>query len=584
MTVLTNPANISHSFGYDKVNLNSSHQAPLSGIYSYEYDRDRRLTQINFPSGRQITNFYKIGRLDQIQTPEGNIDLTYFCGSKVDTITKGTEAISYGYDGPLVTSEILSGSLNESFSYSYDDDFNLESFTYAKGTVGYTYDNDGLLTGAGPFTIGRSGANGLPESVVGGPLHLSRDFNGYGEVEGQSFSVGGVGVNFWSLSRDDVGRITAKIETDGGVPSNYGYTYDPMGRLLTVTKDGILVEEYRYDSVGTRTYEMNVLRGITERSMTYDEEDRLLTAGDATYQYNADGYLIQRAVGVEETTYSYSTRGELLSVTLSDGTNIEYVHDPLGRRIAKKVNGVITEKYLWQGLTRLLAVYDGSDNLVMRFLYGDSRMPVAMEKGAAVYYLAYDQVGSLRAVADGSGNVVKRIEYDSFGNILSDTNPTFEVPFGFAGGLHDRDTDLIRFGFRDYDPDIGRWTAKDPIGFWGGQVDLYGYCLNDPINLVDPSGLREYSLVDLPDILVTPFQAHAFKEVMQIKFMRMSRVSACPLKQAEWQKIAENYSWFRALIDMYRFDYYEALEHYTHQIGGDPLFWGTGSGIMELAQ
>jgi hypothetical protein len=71
---------------------------------------------------------------------------------------------------------------------------------------------------------------------------------------------------------------------------------------------------------------------------------------------------------------------------------------------------------------------------------------------------------------------------------------------------------------------------------------------------------------------------------MQIKFMRMSRVSACPLKQAEWQKIAENYSWFRALIDMYRFDYYEALEHYTHQIGGDPLFWGTGSGIMELAQ
>jgi len=98
-------------------------------------------------------------------------------------------------------------------------------------------------------------------------------------------------------------------------------------------------------------------------------------------------------------------------------------------------------------------------------------------------------VGSLRVVADGSGNVVKRIEYDSFGNILSDTNATLEVPFGFAGGLHDRDTDLIRFGFRDYDPDTARWTAKDPIGFWGGQVDLYGYCLNDPINWIDPFGL-----------------------------------------------------------------------------------------------
>jgi RHS repeat-associated protein len=319
-------------------------------------------------------------------------------------------------------------------------------------------------------------------------LNLRRHLNGYGEVEGESFTVGGVAVNSWSLSRDEAGRITAKIETDGSVPSNYAYTYDSLGRLLTVRKDGILVEEYRYDSVGTRIYEMNLLRGITERNTTYDEEDRLLTAGDATYQYDADGYLSKRAVGAEETTYSYSTRGELLSVTLSDGTSIEYVHDPLGRRIEKKVNGVITQKYLWQGLTRLLAVYDGSDNLVMRFLYADSRMPVAMEKGAAYYYLAYDQVGSLRVVADGSGNVVKRVEYDSFGNILSDTDPTFEVPFGFAGGLHDRDTGLIRFGFRDYDPDVARWTAKDPILFGSGNLDLYGYCLNDPVNWIDPYG------------------------------------------------------------------------------------------------
>ena len=43
-----------------------------------------------------------------------------------------------------------------------------------------------------------------------------------------------------------------------------------------------------------------------------------------------------------------------------------------------------------------------------------------------------------------------------------------KIPFGFAGGLHDRDTNLVRFGARDYDPSIGRWTAKDPIDFAGG--------------------------------------------------------------------------------------------------------------------
>lgn len=73
-------------------------------------------------------------------------------------------------------------------------------------------------------------------------------------------------------------------------------------------------------------------------------------------------------------------------------------------------------------------------------------------------------------MANSTGSVVKGIEYDSFGNIVNDTDPAFEVPFGFAGGLHDRDTGLVRFGYRDYDPDIGRWTAKDPVEFAGGML------------------------------------------------------------------------------------------------------------------
>jgi len=291
------------------------------------------------------------------------------------------------------------------------------------------------------------------------------------------------------MTRDNNGRITNKTETIDGKTSDYIYTFDSMGRLLTVTKDSTLVEEYQYNANGTRVYEMNSLRGISGRNFSYDNEDHLLTAGSAVYSYNLDGFLTAKTDGSEVTTYDYSSRGELLTVTLPDGRIIEYVHDPLGRRIAKKIDGVITEKYLWQGLTRLLAVYDGSNNLLMRFEYAGGRMPVAMTKAGSTYYLTFDQVGSLRIVADASGNVVKKIDYDSFGNILSDSNPSFEMPFGFAGGLHDQDTGLVRFGYRDYDPDIGRWTAKDPILFSGGDTDLYGYCLNNPINRIDPWGL-----------------------------------------------------------------------------------------------
>ena len=489
MTVLTNPSTIDHGFGFNKVNLNSSYQTPLSGSYTYVYDKDRRLKQTNVPSGNQINNIYANGRLEQIQTPEGNIDFTYICGFKVGSITKGSESITYGYDGKLVTSETLSGTLNQALGYTYNDDFNIASLTYAGATESYTYDNDGLYTGVGSFSITRNVQNGLPEAVSGGSLNLSRTFNGYGEVEAQDYSIGGQNLTSWNLTRNNNGRVTNKTETVNGITSDYVYTYDPMGRLLTVAKDSTLVEEYQYDGNGTRIYEMNSLRGITGMSFSYDDEDHLLTAGPVIYSYNLDGFLAAKTDRSDVTTYDYSSRGELLTVTLPDGRNIEYIHDPSGRRISKKIDGIIVEKYLWQGLTRLLAIYDGSDNLLMRFEYADGRMPVAMIKGGSTYYLTYDQVGSLRVVADTSGNVVKRINYDSFGNILDDTDPTFEVPFGFAGGLHDRDTGLVRFGYRDYDPDTGRWTAKDPIFFAGGDTDLYSYCLSDPINFNDPWGL-----------------------------------------------------------------------------------------------
>ena len=490
MTVLTNPASIDHGFGYNGVNLNSSYQTPVSSsYYSYVYDKDRRLIQAKFPSGDQINNIYDKTQLVQIQTPEGNIDLTYLCSTKVGSIANGTDTITYEYDGSLVTAETLNGTLNESLDYAYNNNFNLKGFTYAGDSVSYTYDNDGLLTGAGDFTISRNSANGLPESVSGGDLSLSRPFNGHGEVASQDFVVNSSPLTSWNLTRDDNGRIIAKTETVDGATSNYDYTYDAMGRLLTVTKDSTLVEEYDYDGVGTRIYENNVLRGVTrnEGDFAYSVEDCLLSVGGTNYEYNADGFLTTKTQGTDVTMYDYSSRGELLSVTLPDTTFIEYVHDPLGRRIAKKVDGAIVEKYLWQGLTRLLAVYDESSNTT-RFEYAAGRMPVAMTKGGATYYLTYDQVGSLRIVADSAGSVVKRIEYDSFGNIINDTDPLFEIPFGFAGGLHDRDTGLVRFGCRDYAPDIGRWTAKDPILFAGGDVDLYGYCLSDPVNLVDPDG------------------------------------------------------------------------------------------------
>jgi RHS repeat-associated protein len=197
-------------------------------------------------------------------------------------------------------------------------------------------------------------------------------------------------------------------------------------------------------------------------------EDHIITSCQGTCQFDTDGFLTQKTSGSNATTYQYSSRGELISATLPDGTTLSYDHDPLGRRITKKINGSITEKYLWKDAVTLLAVYDNKDALISRFNYADSRTPISMTRNGVTYYLLHDIIDSLRGVIDASGTMVKRMDYDSFGNIINDTNPSFTVPFGFAGGFQDQYTGLIRFGARDYDPALGRWTAKDPIDFAGG--------------------------------------------------------------------------------------------------------------------
>jgi RHS repeat-associated protein len=163
---------------------------------------------------------------------------------------------------------------------------------------------------------------------------------------------------------------------------------------------------------------------------------------------------------------------ELTVITPSK--TIEYKHNALGNRVAKMVDGEIVEKYLWQGKAKLLATYDKDDNVKQRFEYSLGQTPTAFTESGNRYYILVDQIGTPRVITDEGGNVVKEIVYDSYGNELTDSNPSLQVPFGFAGGLKDNDTGLIRFGYRDYDPEMGRWMARDPIGFGGGDTNLYG--------------------------------------------------------------------------------------------------------------
>jgi RHS repeat-associated protein len=139
---------------------------------------------------------------------------------------------------------------------------------------------------------------------------------------------------------------------------------------------------------------------------------------------------------------------------------------------------------------RPVAELDGANAVVSRFVYGSrANVPDYMVKGGVTYRIVTDQLGSPRLVVDVvTGAIAQRIDYDEFGQVTSDTNPGFQ-PFGFAGGIYDPDTKLVRFGTRDYDAETGRFATKDPIRFAGGDGNAYVYVWNDPVNFIDPVGL-----------------------------------------------------------------------------------------------
>jgi RHS repeat-associated protein len=133
----------------------------------------------------------------------------------------------------------------------------------------------------------------------------------------------------------------------------------------------------------------------------------------------------------------------------------------------------------------------GSKTLVTTFVYGTHvNAPELIIKGGTAYRIVHDHLGSPRLVVEQStGTIVQRMDYDEWGIVTLDTNPDFQ-PFGFAGGMYDIQTKLIRFGARDYDPQVGRSTTKEASLFDGPDTNLYSYVLADPLNLMDPDGAQ----------------------------------------------------------------------------------------------
>jgi RHS repeat-associated protein len=149
----------------------------------------------------------------------------------------------------------------------------------------------------------------------------------------------------------------------------------------------------------------------------------------------------------------------------------------------------------------LIAVLDGDLHVKQSFLWGPDLSGTMQGAGGVggllavtdatqgTHFVAYDDNGNVVALVNATdGTVSARYEYGPFGEPISAAGPMAKVnPFRFSTKYHDNETELVYYGFRYYDPSMGRWLSKDPLGVAGG-ANLYGFVGNDPIGAIDPYG------------------------------------------------------------------------------------------------
>lgn len=455
---------------------------------SYAYDLDQNISSIT-NAGGSVINYHRdeVGRVERI-TSSGGLQTTYNYNSTTGNLALSTSSYgisnSYSFDGDLPKSQTMAGEIVGTVEYGYNSDLQIISEKVNGDDKVFSYDNDNLLTGAGSETLTYSPTNRQLDFSKIGIVQTDFGYDRYGQDNGVDVKANGNLLFSTQITRYLDGRISKLTETVQGIVTEKEYFYDVDRQLIEVKENGVTKEEYSFDLNGNR--ETVSLGGITETSV-YDNEDRIVSRGPASYTFDNDGELEGVSDLSSSKSFVFDDFGNLEEANIN-GVVVTYLMDSENRRSVRTKDGEVTEKYLYRNSLSPAAVLDKNNNTVSRFVYTTkSNIPSYMIKGGIEYKIISDHLGSVRLVVNASnGNIVQRMDYDTWGKVLSDTNPGFQ-PFGFAGGIYDQDTKLTKFGARDYDAETGRWISKDPIKFDGG-INLYAYADNDPVNKIDSNG------------------------------------------------------------------------------------------------
>ena len=184
----------------------------------------------------------------------------------------------------------------------------------------------------------------------------------------------------------------------------------------------------------------------------------------------------------------WDAENRLVGIVQASGTT-GFVYDGAGHTVQETLNGTLIKQWVWCG-SQPCEERDGSGNVTKRFYAQGEQI------AGTPYYFTRDHLGSVREMTDSTGAIRAQYDYDPFGRVTK-IQGNLSADFGFTGDYYHAASGLSLTIYRAYDPNLGRWLNRDPIGLAGG-INLYAYVGNNPISRIDPLGLfdGEVSHVD----------------------------------------------------------------------------------------
>lgn len=438
-----NPLNDRVYFTYNSTANTTMRQDAIGNVITYKYDSKNRLENIYYPDHTVKFGRNNNGQITSAQSLEGTALIEY---NSLNQVKKYTDPY-----GNIV-------------QYSYNDAGQLAALTYPDGKiVYYGYDNAGRLK-----TV---------QDWVGGTTQYYYD------------------------SAGNLERVVRPNNTEAV------YTYDKASRLTGITEkksNGTIIASYSYqlDGVGNHisvdaTEPLQTTPLPENTNYTTDQKsNRLLSAGGVSFTYDKNGNR-KTSSDLGGTTYSWNYENRLTSIkSISpDAANLNF-YDAFQNRVASSKGGN-TKRYVLDitgEMSHVLAETDNQGAIITYYVYGLGLLS-QIDRTNNRYFYHYNNRGDTIALTGISGGITDSYAYDEYGKVLNTTGTT-NNPFKFVGqfGVMDEGNGLYFMRARFYDANVGRFLSEDPIGFEGGDWNLYAYVGGNPLIGIDPIGLDQTKL------------------------------------------------------------------------------------------